>query len=113
MTETKQQTRAKDSPDRGDIRTLQALDQAAGGSGMSQPRRPGDLRQRKFGLSRVRMTHAARIQPNPTGSASKRPMKFPSGFPMSGRPPGQGGRGRQNLRRPASQNLRADLGKDR
>ncbi|EEF26582.1 conserved hypothetical protein [Ricinus communis] len=33
MTETKQQTMAKDSPDRGDIRTLQALDQAAGGSG--------------------------------------------------------------------------------
>jgi len=33
MTETKQQTKAKDSPDCGDIRTLQALDQAAGGSG--------------------------------------------------------------------------------
>ncbi|NTJ63373.1 BON domain-containing protein [Agrobacterium rhizogenes] len=33
MTETKQQTMAKNSPDRGDMRTLQALDQAAGGSG--------------------------------------------------------------------------------
>ncbi len=33
MTETKQRTMAKDSPDRGDMRTLQALDQAAGGSG--------------------------------------------------------------------------------
>ncbi|MDK4705766.1 MULTISPECIES: BON domain-containing protein [unclassified Rhizobium] len=33
MTETKQQTMAKASPDRGDMRTLQALDQAAGGSG--------------------------------------------------------------------------------
>lgn len=43
MTETKQQTMAKDSPDRGDIRTLQALDQAAGGSGdvaAEETRRP-------------------------------------------------------------------------
>lgn len=33
MTQIKQQTMAKDSPDRGDMRTIQALDQAAGGSG--------------------------------------------------------------------------------
>ena len=37
MIETKNSKAARDSPDRGDIRTLQALDQAAGGSGDIAP----------------------------------------------------------------------------